>query len=139
MAYQKWTPTQKAKVSPSTSTVPMLMLSAGTYKGKARLKALLNVPAVKALQLDQWQAVEIYLDKEKGFIGFEGVKGAVPVKVSKIGGNIAFIFEALEGFNYHCTKNVRVPLHDVSKTKAPVQLELSIAELAKASGLEMAK
>lgn len=117
----------------------MLTLIAGSIKGTRWTKAFLNIAAVKALQLDQWKAIEIYIDKEKGFIGFEGVKGAVPVKITTAGCSIGFIFEALKGFNYHCTKQVSVPLHDVSKTKAPVQLELSIAELAKASGLEMAK
>ncbi len=117
----------------------MLTLIAGSIRGTRWTKAFLNVPAVKALQLDQWQAVEIYIDKEKGYIGFEGVKGALPVKVTTAGGSIGFILEALQGFNYTCTQNVRVPPHDVSKTKAPVQLELSIAELAKASGLEMMK
>jgi len=130
MSYQKWTPPRSDQGSRYTGL--KIVVTKGRY-GLVR-RAFISMNLAAKFRLDTYGAFDIYIDRERGFIGIDPSKsGAIKVK----GGNRCSVFvviQALQSFGIEIDKpaTIVVPLLDVSKTKPPVQLELRVDDVRSA-------
>ena len=133
MSYQKWTPPVKPKWSPKPKPQGLSIVIGKNGKGYATVRTTLTRQICDSIQLAEFGAYDIYLDRERGCIGIEGVKnGLIKVKVPKFrtsGISVPTIREAIETFGLVVDRTILVPVHDVSDSKPPVQLEIRLDEV----------